>query len=181
MPITWKCEVCDKEKITRPSRVGRFCSNECTAIYNRQRLDTGTYKNCEVCGTKFKTKPSHLERRRTCSNTCSGLLKVQEGKDCGTWNSNNKLENSHNWKGGRRVREDGYVYIRVSHDKETPEHRYVMEQFLGRKLLPEEDVHHKDENKLNNDPSNLEILTRSEHMSYHANKRVKDGTHHFLK
>lgn len=77
MPVTWKCEVCDKEKTTRPSRVGRFCSNGCTAVYNSQRMDTKTFKDCEICGTEFKTKPSHFESRRTCSNVCSGYLKVR--------------------------------------------------------------------------------------------------------
>lgn len=182
MPVIWKCEMCGKEKTTRPSRVGRFCGKECTAEFNRQRLDTGTYKECEVCGKQFKTKPSHYEMRRTCSNECSGQLKVMEGKDVGTWNTNNTLEKSHNWKGGRRVRkEDGYIYLRVNHSEEILEHRYVMEQVLGRKLLPEEHVHHKDENKQNNNPSNLQIMSKSEHQSYHAKKRVEEGTHHFLK
>lgn len=180
MPVTWKCEMCGKEKTTRPSRVGRFCGKECTGEFNRQRLSTGTVKKCEVCDKEFKTKPSHTERRRTCSKECSGQLKVLEGKDVGTWNSNNRLEDSHNWKGGRRIREDGYAYV-WTEDKEVREHRYIMEQHLGRRLLPEEDVHHKDENKLNNDPSNLELLTRSEHSSYHAKKKVEEGTHHFLK
>lgn len=38
------------------------------------------------------------------------------------------------------------------------EHRYVMSQYLGRLLTKEEKVHHKDENKLNNDISNLELM-----------------------
>ena len=31
-------------------------------------------KTCEVCGTVFWVKPSHAERRRTCSRKCMGLL-----------------------------------------------------------------------------------------------------------
>lgn len=46
-------------------------------------------------------------------------------------------------------------------------HRKVMEDFIGRKLRNDEIVHHKDMNKLNNDISNLEILTRSEHTKLH--------------
>lgn len=181
MPVTWNCEICGKEKTTKPSQVGRFCSNSCVSVYNSQRLDTGTYKECEICGKNFKTKPSHYDRRRTCSKECSGLLKVREGKDYGTWAANHPLENNHQWKGGRRVREDGYVYLRVHHSTEITEHRKVMEDVLGRKLLPDEVVHHKDGNKQNNDPNNLQVMSPSEHSSYHARKLVQEGKHHFLK
>jgi hypothetical protein len=48
------------------------------------------------------------------------------------------------------------------------EHRYVMAQQLGRLLLNSEIVHHKDENKLNNHPDNLELLSGdAEHKRLH--------------
>lgn len=37
------------------------------------------------------------------------------------------------------------------------EHRYVMQRTLGRPLLPKEQVHHRDGDKTNNDPMNLEL------------------------
>jgi hypothetical protein len=62
---------------------------------------------------------------------------------------------------GRYVNADGYVKIRLPDivgDKAwVLEHRHVMEQSLGRKLLKGENVHHKDGNKENNDPTNLEL------------------------
>lgn len=48
------------------------------------------------------------------------------------------------------------------------EHRLVVEQKLGRYLEPHEVVHHKDGNKMNNDPDNLELTTLSEHTGEHA-------------
>ena len=42
-----------------------------------------------------------------------------------------------------------------------------MEEHLGRPLLTTEEIHHIDEIKINNDPSNLEITTKSEHSRYH--------------
>lgn len=59
-------------------------------------------------------------------------------------------------------------------------HRVVMEQTLGRPLAKGEIVHHKDGNKLNNDPSNLEVMTQSEHVREHiaamlAARREKHG------
>lgn len=47
------------------------------------------------------------------------------------------------------------------------EHRVVMEKYLGRKLKPTEIVHHKDGNKQNNDISNLEVMSQSEHIRKH--------------
>ena len=48
-------------------------------------------------------------------------------------------------------------------------HRYVMEQFLGRNLLPEEHVHHIDGDKTNNNISNLFLFPSGRfHHLYHA-------------
>ena len=47
--------------------------------------------------------------------------------------------------------------------KRVNEHRYVMEQFLNRKLKSNECVHHIDFDKLNNDISNLYLCTNSYH------------------
>lgn len=47
------------------------------------------------------------------------------------------------------------------------EHRVVMEQMLGRPLRSGEIVHHKDGNKRNNAPGNLEVMTQSEHAKLH--------------
>ena len=40
------------------------------------------------------------------------------------------------------------------------QHRLVMAQMLGRPLEPDESVHHRDGNRLNNDASNLELWSR---------------------
>ena len=41
----------------------------------------------------------------------------------------------------------------------------------GRYLKENEVVHHINENKLDNRPENLEVMTASEHIKLHANKR----------
>ena len=60
-----------------------------------------------------------------------------------------------------------YRGVRVA-GKRMDEHRYVASCILGRPLQPGEVVHHKDGNKLNNDPGNLEIMSATEHKRLHA-------------
>ena len=57
------------------------------------------------------------------------------------------------------------------------EHRLVAESVLGRLLEPGEVVHHRDRNKQNNDPSNLEVFaTNGEHLRLELLGRVPNWT-----
>lgn len=69
----------------------------------------------------------------------------------------------------------GYMYCRTNplHPKANskglyPLHRVLAENKIGRCLLPNEIVHHKDEDKTNNKEENLEVLTNEEHSRLHA-------------
>ncbi len=60
------------------------------------------------------------------------------------------------------------------------EHRRVAELLIGRALTSSEIVHHKDHDKRNNAPENLEIMTRREHLfehypDMHAARLAKKG------
>lgn len=54
--------------------------------------------------------------------------------------------------------------------------RLVMETHLGRSLLPDEDVHHVDEDTTNNNLSNLEVKLHTEHCRNHSIKYRSDVT-----
>ena len=47
------------------------------------------------------------------------------------------------------------------------EHRYLMEQKIGRKLLSHECVHHINGDPFDNRIENLQLMTKSEHSKYH--------------
>lgn len=93
-------------------------------------------------------------------------------------------QKSRNWKAGRVVDKDGYVMIYCPNHpnprKHTPyiaEHRLVMERVLGRYLSPLEVVHHKDGNKQNNAPENLQLFeNNSQHLAYELKGRCPKWT-----
>lgn len=74
------------------------------------------------------------------------------------------LDKNPMYKGGHML--DGYRRI-----GKHLEHRLIAESIIGRKLKPNEVVHHKNGNRLDNRPENLEIMERSEHITIHQ----KDG------
>lgn len=48
------------------------------------------------------------------------------------------------------------------------EHRAIAEQMMGRPLRRDEHVHHIDENKHNNRPDNLQVMSAKDHAAHHA-------------
>lgn len=78
---------------------------------------------------------------------------------------------NHNWVSGITMQVSGYLQFTasVANGEQAGKflHTVIAEWKLGRKLLPGEVVHHKDRNKLNNDPNNLEVMTASEHAKLH--------------
>lgn len=65
------------------------------------------------------------------------------------------------------VNHDGYVVVRIGGVLKY-QHRLVWEAAHGRPVPPGHVVHHRDRNKLNNDPANLEDRPRSDHSREHA-------------
>jgi hypothetical protein len=69
----------------------------------------------------------------------------------------------------RFIDSHGYVQVRLESQRDDmngwyiPEHRLVMEQILRRRLVRGEIVHHKDGNRQNNQPDNLELFVKHGH------------------
>jgi hypothetical protein len=106
-------------------------------------------KVCGGCGYRFPFCGSgNPGTGRYCQRECANrATKPMRGR---------KGPSSPNWKGGRSVSKEGYVGVRVNGEY-IAEHRYVISQHIGRDLLPEETVHHKNGVHGDNRLENLEL------------------------
>lgn len=100
---------------------------------------------CAVCGAPLSRPPAHLARLKR-SPTCSPACRAAGMAGQGHWH----------WRGGRYI--DGQGYRRIwTPDGYQLEHRVVMERRIGRPLAPHETVHHRNGDRLDNRPQNLEL------------------------
>ena len=137
------CKNCGKDFIAPPSQSHTFCSREC---YNS--FPFKIEQKCPICGKKFITYQYRIKKGGGiyCSRECA--REARYGKD-----------NGHSY-----ITKDGYKRIRLPNTKKLlMEHRWIMEKHLGRKLIPNEEVHHingiKDDNRI----KNLEIVIKKSH------------------
>ena len=71
------------------------------------------------------------------------------------------------WKGGKVKMANGYILLSLNGSRKL-EHRYIMEQYLGRPLEKKEVVHHINEVRNDNRIENLALLSsQSEHARLH--------------
>lgn len=112
-------------------------------------------RSCAECGGSFFPK-------RASSSYCS--VPCARKKNGG---HNAKLESW--WINSR-----GYVEGRIltaQGQRKVKRHRFVVECLIGRKLLPHEDVHHRNGIKTDNEPENLELLSHGAHSTLTNNER----------
>jgi hypothetical protein len=128
---------------------------------------------CAHCKVAFAPK---RKEQRYCGKSCAAHYKgiAKRGK---------RLAPRIGWRYSQRTQDkDGYVRVfSVNHPhangrKMIALHVMVMEQHIGRQIAASECVHHVNGNKLDNDLSNLMLMTRSSHSKHHAPETMAKRT-----
>jgi endogenous inhibitor of DNA gyrase (YacG/DUF329 family) len=152
---TIPCEVCGKPVYRQRAVLGRkYCSRACNAI---GQTKTPVVKACAVCGKEMRLRPSEAARQY-CSMPCQAIGK--------TTRPTGRMHN------GRPViqHEQGYFLIYEpehpaahKHNGRVLEHRWLVEQAIGRYLTPDEQVDHINQDRQDNRLDNLQVLSATDH------------------
>ena len=146
----------------KPSTSSAACSACCREVSGMGQ----TTVTCSLCGRNFQKPASEVRPHNFC---CADHARKWNARRLAAYN---REENPLNQPGGavssrKKHREKlsgqgaGKAYRKFYG---RHEHRAVAEAMLGRPLRTGEVVHHRDGDKLNNDPLNLEVLpSQAEH------------------
>ena len=176
------CKNCGKEYAESKVK-GGYCSNKCDTEFKKWNFKPNT--KCPVCKKEFYIKQFQLSKSKNtcCSLDCSSKLRkiTMSGENNHQYGLTGDKNSS--FKEYRNERHGYYNLYEPDHpfcddDGRILEHRLMAEKFLlenkfsididGKKYLsPDFVVHHKDQNKKNNNIENLQILTKSQHTSIH--------------
>jgi len=167
------CKQCGKALYGYPSKEKKYCSIRCRGKAQSLRQTGagnfmyGKHPHRKSFSLETRKKMSEARKKRiTTAETRKKLGQLLLGQ-CG--------ERNRNWKGGISNAGDGYFmkyapgHPRAYRGKMVLFHRLILEEKLGRYLLPNEIAHHIDFDKTNNDPDNLLPMVRGEHLHYHQN------------
>lgn len=138
------------------------------------------YLTCDYCGKEYSSyqcgKYNHfcsIECRRSGAYLMSENITAEDRERRSEQiirinkTVNNDREHKERQAESLRRRGSGKGYTKV---KGIHKHRVVAEKMLGRALRPGEIVHHKDGNKRNNEPENLEVMSQSDHIREHLRR-----------
>lgn len=146
-----------------------------TLVVGDELVTNGEYfAVCPTCGAQRKftsaanAKSAAKKNCRKCGHAAGAKARTGEGNP--------------RFHGKPTVDKDGYVRIWMPEHPRAHattgrvyEHILVAEKKYGRPITTDEHIHHIDENKQNNAPDNLELLSQLEHNRKHDPRRNLDG------
>lgn len=130
-------------------------------------MEVGT---CSYCGYNFE---DYIYRKRKyCNWFCRSKNNTHISRENIKKNMGKTGEQAPNWRGGVTSDIRGYIRIYTGVNKWQYEHILVAEKAIKRELKPGEVIHHINENKSDNRPENLQVLTKASHQTLHAKGRT---------
>ena len=163
------CDHCGKEFNRKLSAVKKvnFCSLKCYSDSVPK-----TTRPCGICGKEVTRVASIMLEHVFCSRKCTSVFTSQRMTDMNIELNPYRMTDSTRTK--IKIAQTMPDSERVSYAKHYGKHlhRVVAEEMLGRPLVKGEVVHHIDENKQNNDPSNLMVFpSQADHARHHLAER----------
>jgi hypothetical protein len=127
-----------------------------------------------MCSQHYQQKLTKKQKTNFCACGCGGKTKYKflNGHHTKFFSSEEQSRRGRMNNGDTQRKKFDGVTTGYRKHRGRHKHRIVAEEMLGRPLLPEEVVHHIDHDKTNNDPSNLQIMTRAEHARLHMLERI---------
>ena len=153
-------------ELKRRSKISRTMKGRKTWNYGKTIKDDPRIEKLRV----WQGKEFSETHKRKIGLKSTGRKHTEETKKKISQTHKGKL--NPNWKGGLYTRIDGYKFLSVpDHPKNVKgyvaQHRVIIEKKLGIILDKDQIVHHKDGNKGNNDPNNLVVMDKIEHIKLH--------------
>lgn len=196
MDLQIKCDWCGNEFERKRGSIHErnYCCRACLGKANAARFQAKRpQKQCDYCGKIFDFFGKHKYRNKHyfCCKECGFAFKVKKITVNCDWcgkpflrKRSDVARSKHNFcdrgcyqdfinfekAGARNQRVAGKTLYRI-----------LAELKIGRKLSPNEEVHHIDGNHLNNNQDNLQVISASEHSKIHASQKRRDKHGKFIK